>query len=101
MGDTFHSFRWDVGYPAMDEAMAAILSQADEIFSKPIGIGPLKELIRTRLAAPHTIKRVKPESVASILEREIDNTIRDWLASVEQNAELTCIPLSREERTGH
>ena len=89
------------GYPALDEAMAAILSQADEIFSKPIGIGPLKELIRTRLAAPHTIKRVKPESVASILEREIDNTIRDWLASVEQNAELACIPLSREERTGH
>ena len=89
------------GYPALNEAMAAILSQADEIFSKPIGIGPLKELIRTRLAAPHTIKRMKPESVASILEREIDNTILDWLASVERNAELACIPLSREERTGH
>ena len=83
------------GYPAVDEAMSAILSQADEIFSKPIRIGPLKELIRTRLAAPHTIKRVKPESVASILEREIENTIQDWLASVEQNAELACIPLNR------
>jgi DNA-binding response OmpR family regulator len=89
------------GYPAVDEAMAAILSQADEIFAKPIRIGALKELIRTRLAAPHTIKRVKPESVATILERETETTIQNWLDSVEQDAELTCIPLTRIERTGH
>jgi ActR/RegA family two-component response regulator len=89
------------GYPAVEEAMSAILSQADEIFAKPIRIGPLKELIRTRLAAPHTIKRPRLESVASILEREIETTIQDWLASVDQNAELTCIPLSRSERMGH
>jgi CheY-like chemotaxis protein len=89
------------GYPAVDEAMSAILSQADEIFAKPIRIGALKELIRTRLAAPHTIKRLKPESVASILERETQTTIQNWLDSVEQDPELTCIPLSRIERTGH
>jgi DNA-binding response OmpR family regulator len=89
------------GYPALDEAMSAILSQADEIFRKPIRIGPLKELIRARLEAPHTIKRVKPESIASILEREIENTIQNWLNAVEQNAELTCVPLTRTERTGH
>jgi len=89
------------GYPALDEAMSAILSQADEIFRKPIRIGPLKELIRARLEAPRTIKRVKPESIASILEREIENTIQNWLNAVEQNAELTCVPLTRTERTGH
>ena len=89
------------GYPAVDEAMSAILSQADEIFTKPIRIGPLKELIRTRLAAPQTIKRVKPESIASILERESENTIQNWLGAVDQDAELTCVPLSRLERTGH
>jgi CheY-like chemotaxis protein len=89
------------GYPALDEAMSAILSQADEIFAKPIRIGALKELIRARLANPHTIKRVKPESVASILEREIETTIQNWLDIVDQDAELTCIPLSRIERTGH
>jgi DNA-binding response OmpR family regulator len=89
------------GYPAVDEAMSAILSQADEIFTKPVRIGPLKELIRTRLAAPRMVKRVKPESVASILERESENTIQNWLDSVEQDAELACVPLSRMERTGH
>jgi len=89
------------GYPALDEAMSAILSQADEIFAKPIRIGALKELIRTRLADPRTRQRVKPESVASILERDIDSTIQNWLDSVEQDAELTSIPLTRMERTGH
>ena len=89
------------GYPAVDEAMAAILSQADEIFAKPIRIVALRELIRSRLAAPHTIKRVKPESVASILERETETTIQNWLDAVDQDAELTCVPLTRLERTGH
>ena len=89
------------GYPAVDEAMSAILSQADEILTKPIRIGALKELIRKKLAEPHAVRRVKPESVASILEREIDSTIQNWLDIVDQDAELICIPLSRLERTGH
>ena len=89
------------GYPALDEAMSSILSQADEIFMKPVRIGELKELIRKRLAEPHAIKRVKSEPVASILEREIETTIQNWLDIVDQDAELTCIPLSRIERTGH
>ena len=89
------------GYPALDEAMSAILSQADEIFTKPIRIGALKELIRSRLSNPQSIKRVKPETVASILEREVETTIQNWLDIVDQDAELTCIPLSRIERTGH
>src|ERR1700731_2721828 len=41
------------------------------------------------------------ESVADILERELQSAITDWLARVEQEPDLTCIPLSFEERTGH
>jgi DNA-binding response OmpR family regulator len=89
------------GYPALSEAMAAILSQADEIIVKPFQIGSIKKLIRTRLADPRTIKRAKVESVASILERESDLTIQNWLDLVEDDAELTWVPLSRAERTGH
>ena len=89
------------GYPALDEAMSAILHQADEIFAKPIRIGELRDLIRERLADRQTRKRVKPESVASILERELETTIQFWLDIVDQDAELTVIPLSRIERTGH
>src|ERR1700675_3563480 len=41
------------------------------------------------------------ESVADILERELQTVIVDWLARVEQEPDLTCIPLNFEERTGH
>jgi len=41
------------------------------------------------------------ESVADILERELQSVIADWLARVEREPDLKCIPLSFEERTGH
>ena len=40
------------------------------------------------------------ENVADILERELQTVIVDWLFSVEQEPDLTCIPLSFEDRTG-
>jgi CheY-like chemotaxis protein len=89
------------GYPAVEEALSAILEQADEILAKPIRIAEIKELIRGRLRNPRVTKRVKRESVASILERELEGTIQYWLDLVEQNGELTCVQLSRHDRTGH
>src|ERR1700674_1909743 len=41
------------------------------------------------------------ESVADILERDLDAVIRDWLSRVEKEADLTHIPLNFAERTGH
>jgi len=41
------------------------------------------------------------ESVADILQRELHSLISDWLFRVEQEPDLTCIPLGFEERTGH
>jgi hypothetical protein len=41
------------------------------------------------------------ESVADILERELPFLIKDWLARVEQEPDLTSIPLNFEQRTGH
>ena len=41
------------------------------------------------------------ESVATILERELDTMIQDWLFRVEQEPELTSIPLNFDDRTGH
>ena len=41
------------------------------------------------------------DSVADILEREVPNLISEWLARVEQEPDLTHIPLNFEERTGH
>ena len=41
------------------------------------------------------------QGVADILERELPALIEDWLARVGYEPDLTCIPLSFEERTGH
>jgi len=41
------------------------------------------------------------ESVADILERQQDVLIKEWLARVEKEPDLTRIPLNFQERTGH
>ena len=43
----------------------------------------------------------KIESVADIIERELQTVIVDWLGRVEQEPDLRCVPLNFEERTGH
>jgi hypothetical protein len=40
-------------------------------------------------------------SVASILERELEPTIKDWLRRVNEVPALTKVPLSDADRTGH
>jgi DNA-binding response OmpR family regulator len=89
------------GYPALQEAMAAILLEADEILVKPIAVGKVAELIRAKLANPSPRPEMKKERVAAILERETDRTIQDWISRVEVNEELASLPLSFTERTGH
>jgi DNA-binding response OmpR family regulator len=89
------------GYPAVQEAMSTILLQADEVLVKPVGFAATADLIQSKLLAPSKRKATGKEAVAKILDREKDTTTREWLSRVEQNTELTAIPLSGPERTGH
>jgi CheY-like chemotaxis protein len=89
------------GYPALEEALSAIRVQADEILLKPIEINSLRKLIREKLEHPVACRPLLTESVATILEHDLDATIQDWMVLVEHDEELTCIPLSFEDRTGH
>jgi hypothetical protein len=41
------------------------------------------------------------ESVANVLDRELQPLIADWLGRVEEVPDLKRIPLNREERMGH
>jgi DNA-binding response OmpR family regulator len=89
------------GYPELDEALSAIRSQADDVLVKPIGIASLRDIIHERLTTRVPRKPFSTKSVASILEQDLDVTIQDWKHLVDQDEELTCIPLSFEDRTGH
>ena len=89
------------GYPALKEAMDAILLQADEILVKPMPIPEMVTLIRNRLANRVKRRPTNTERVASILERDASITVADWLFRVKHDAEVTRIPLSDYDRTGH
>jgi CheY-like chemotaxis protein len=89
------------GYPALEEAMSAILSQADDVLIKPIQLGSLRTVIQGKLALPKVRRFPTAKSVASILENDLESTIHYWMKLVENNEELICVRLSCEERTGH
>jgi CheY-like chemotaxis protein len=89
------------GYPALQEAAEAILLQADEVLLKPMAMPALIQVIRDRLVKREVRTPTHVERVASILERDVEVTIQDWLDRVDGESELTCVPLSKEQRTGH
>src|SRR5580704_6072742 len=82
------------GYPALEEGLAAIRLQADEVLCKQIEIASLRKLIQEKLEHPIAHRPVPTKSVADILEHGLDATIQDWMALVKNDGELTCIPLS-------
>jgi CheY-like chemotaxis protein len=89
------------GYPALDEALSAIRLQIDEVLVKPVEISVLREVIRQRLADPVSRAPLPTQTVAFILEHNLGAIIRDWMGLVEHDEELTCVPLSFNDRTGH
>jgi hypothetical protein len=44
---------------------------------------------------------VAVESVANILERELQTIIQEWLVRVANESDLMSIPMNREDRMGH
>ena len=89
------------GYPALQEAMSAILLEADEVLVKPVGLAEITDIIQKKLSNPKARMAVSKERVAAILERDMDSTIQSWISRVECTEELTAISLSSQERTGH
>ncbi|WP_158793459.1 response regulator [Granulicella sp. L60] len=87
-------------FPQMDAAAQAILLQADEILVKPMKMDMLIDAIKQRLAAGAPRTRIV-ESVATILERSADSTIKDWFERVEKEDTLMAVPMTFALRSGH
>src|SRR5260370_9959811 len=88
-------------YPVLQAAMTALLLQADQVLVKPIGFAEIANIIKKKLADPSAHTALNKERVAAILERDLDPTIKSWMARVEHTEELTAIPLTYQERTSH
>jgi CheY-like chemotaxis protein len=87
-------------FPEMDAASHAILLQADQILVKPMNVPALIEAIKERLAIGPPPARVV-ETVATILERTTESTIRDWYGHIEKDEKVMVVPLTYEQRTSH
>jgi len=88
-------------YPVLQAAMTAILLQADQVLVKPIALAEITDVIRKKLANPSAHTPMKKETVAAILERDLEATIQNWMSRVEHTGELSAISLTYQERTGH
>jgi DNA-binding response OmpR family regulator len=87
-------------FPEMDAASHAIMLQTDQILVKPMNATALVAAIRERLATgPPPIRPV--ESVATILERTTEVTIKDWFGHIQMDEKVKAVPLTYEQRTCH
>jgi DNA-binding response OmpR family regulator len=89
------------GYPELKAAVAAILLQADEVLVKPFAISALVETIRAKIHNRGARPSTTAKRVASILESDARTTIGKWLTRVLREEELTRVPMTEEQRTGH
>lgn len=89
------------GYPDVQSAMAAILLEADEIIAKPFDVAKLAELVREKMLGRRRAARVGKERVGAILQRCVISIVAGWLVRAKDNDELSRLPLSDEDRTGH
>lgn len=87
------------GFPDVQRAMNAILLQADEVLVKPFDGKQLAGLIEKRTSTSKPVPKPAKESVASILDRDLEILMQRWLARVQQVGELAALPLAASERT--
>ena len=87
-------------FPEMNAAAQAILRQTDEILVKPMDLTSLVQIINQRMASGPQDQRTI-ETVATILERATESTIREWFARIGMEPTLTSIPMTFEQRTFH
>jgi CheY-like chemotaxis protein len=87
------------GNTELEQALDALLLQANEVSVKPLALPMLVSLIHEKLEKRARATNI--ERVAAILERDSSATIREWLLRVNREDELTSVPLTTEQRTGH
>ena len=88
-------------FPKMGTATQAIFPQADEILVKSMDTSAVLEVIARGLeCGPRSVRRVF-ESVATVLERTTQDTIRRWLERVHVNQNVMTVALSDEARCSH
>jgi DNA-binding response OmpR family regulator len=85
-------------FPEMDAASRAIMLQADQVLVKPMDVVALVRAIKERLTAGAPAVRVV-ETVATILERTSESTIKDWFEYIQRDEKVMSVRV--DLRTAH
>ncbi len=90
------------GYPDIESAIAAIRSQVDDYFAKPLNVNELLSAITSARSGRRPPSKIHIPVKISELVRNRRNLICDqWLSDVLHDPELAAIPLTSEERMDH
>jgi CheY-like chemotaxis protein len=87
-------------FPEMEAAARTILQQTDQILVKPMEVMALVKAIRQRVATGAPLPQVV-ETVAQILQRSVESTIRAWYERIKTDKKVMEIAMTFEERTCH
>jgi len=61
----------------------------------------MSKFVKSVVGSSKSTGAVTVESVADILDRELQTIIQEWLSRAEKEPDLMSIPMNREDRTGH
>jgi PAS domain S-box-containing protein len=90
------------GYPDIESAVAAIRSQVDDYFAKPLNVPELlKAISAVRGGKRPPSKIVNPIKIAQLVRNRQTSICDQWLRQVLADPEVAAIPLTREERIDH
>jgi YesN/AraC family two-component response regulator len=87
-------------FPEMEAAARTILQQTDQILVKPMEVMALVKAIKQRVETGAPLPQVV-ETVAQILQRSAEATIRAWYERIKTDKKVMEIAMTYEERTCH
>jgi CheY-like chemotaxis protein len=87
-------------FPEMEAAARAILQQTDQILVKPMEVTALVKAIKQRVEAGAPLPQVV-ETVAAILGRSVEPTIRAWFERIKTDKKVMEIAMTYEQRIHH
>jgi CheY-like chemotaxis protein len=87
-------------FPEMEAAARAILQQTDQILVKPMEVMALvkaiEQMVKTGAPPPRAV-----ETVAAILQRSAEGTIRAWYGRIETDEKVMAVSMTYKQRTCH
>ena len=89
------------GYPAFETALEAIRQQVDDYITKPTEIESLVQSIESKLTDKKPTRGIQPSRLPDIIEQQLDPIVKQWLAALKNDPEISAIPISDVERQNH